>query len=95
LRRGLGGGAVRLLKALTCLLLGSIRAYQLVVSPALRVLLGPLVGGTGPRCRYYPTCSEYAYQAISRYGPFKGGRLAVMRVLRCNPWSEGGYDPVR
>ena len=47
-----------------------------------------------PSCRYIPTCSEYAVEAIERYGALKGGRLAAWRVLRCNPFSKGGYDPV-
>lgn len=45
-------------------------------------------------CKYYPTCSTYALEAIERYGAAKGGYLAVKRVLRCNPFSKGGYDPV-
>ena len=47
-----------------------------------------------PSCRYIPTCSEYAVEAIERYGALKGGRLAAWRLLRCNPFSKGGYDPV-
>ncbi|MHB0913967.1 MAG: membrane protein insertion efficiency factor YidD [Armatimonadota bacterium] len=46
-------------------------------------------------CRYAPTCSEYAVQAVVKYGPFKGLYLAAWRILRCNPWSPGGFDPVR
>ena len=45
-------------------------------------------------CRYIPTCSEYAIEAIDRFGAFKGGFMAFWRILRCNPWSMGGYDPV-
>ncbi len=45
-------------------------------------------------CRFIPTCSEYAYQAISKYGALKGGFLAAWRILRCNPFCKGGYDPV-
>ena len=60
-----------------------IRAYQAVLSPAL-----------GERCKYYPSCSEYAAQAISRFGILRGLVLAVWRLLRCNPFSHGGYDPV-
>jgi len=45
-------------------------------------------------CKYYPTCSTYAYQAIEKYGVLKGGRLAIWRILRCNPFSKGGVDPV-
>ena len=65
------------------LLLIPIRFYQKVISPCL-----------GPHCRYTPTCSQYAFEAISKYGFFKGGRLAIKRILRCHPWHEGGYDPV-
>lgn len=47
-----------------------------------------------PACRYIPTCSEFALQAIRRYGPWKGAWLALKRLLRCHPWHVGGYDPV-
>jgi putative membrane protein insertion efficiency factor len=47
-----------------------------------------------PSCRYFPTCSEYGYEAIAKYGIIRGGRLAVWRILRCNPFVRGGYDPV-
>lgn len=60
-----------------------IRAYQRVLSPAF-----------GQRCRYYPSCSEYAAQAIGGYGILRGLVLAGWRLLRCNPWSAGGLDPV-
>ncbi|MFA6255254.1 MAG: membrane protein insertion efficiency factor YidD [Patescibacteria group bacterium] len=46
-------------------------------------------------CRFHPTCSEYGYQAIEKYGVIKGGRMALWRVIRCNPWNKGGYDPLR
>ena len=49
---------------------------------------------TQPHCRYIPTCSRYAIGAIDRFGALRGGLLAVWRLLRCNPWSPGGYDPV-
>ncbi|MGI5874322.1 MAG: membrane protein insertion efficiency factor YidD [Bacillota bacterium] len=65
------------------ILLGLIRFYQLAISP-----LFP------PSCRFTPTCSQYAIEAISKYGVLKGGRKAIWRVLRCNPWCKGGYDPV-
>ena len=45
-------------------------------------------------CRYYPTCSQYALEAIEKYGALKGGLMAAWRILRCNPFSKGGYDPV-
>lgn len=64
-------------------LIAPITLYQRVISPALP-----------RRCKYEPTCSAYASQAIQRYGILKGLALAGWRVLRCNPWSHGGYDPV-
>jgi putative membrane protein insertion efficiency factor len=60
-----------------------IRGYQRVLSPAI-----------GQRCRYYPSCSEYAVQAITRFGILRGLVLAGWRLLRCNPWSRGGFDPI-
>lgn len=65
---------------LLCLI---IRGYQLFVSPAL-----------GPACRFTPSCSHYAMEAICRYGVLKGATLSVKRVLRCHPWCAGGFDPV-
>lgn len=56
-----------------------------------RYAISPLIG---PRCRFYPTCSTYAVEAIKIHGAIKGGYLAVKRILRCNPLSEGGEDPV-
>lgn len=64
-------------------LLGLIRGYQLLVSPFL-----------GGNCRYQPSCSEYAREAIARHGALKGGALAVRRIGRCHPWGGSGYDPV-
>lgn len=49
---------------------------------------------TPAACRYTPTCSQYAVEAIKKYGPFKGGWLALKRILRCHPWGGSGYDPV-
>ncbi|MFA6215304.1 MAG: membrane protein insertion efficiency factor YidD [Patescibacteria group bacterium] len=46
-------------------------------------------------CRFHPTCSEYGYQAIEKYGVIKGGILAIWRILRCNPWNKGGFDPLK
>jgi len=65
------------------LLIGLIRLYQYVLSPLL-----------GPRCRFYPSCSHYAIEAIERHGLIHGGYLAIRRVLRCHPWHPGGIDPV-
>ena len=66
------------------LLLALIRLYQMTLSKAL----------PGNTCRFYPSCSHYGYQAIYKYGIFKGSLMAVKRVLRCNPFNPGGYDPV-
>ena len=65
------------------LLAGLVRAYQLLFSPWL-----------GNVCRYYPSCSHYALEAINRHGALGGTALAAWRLLRCNPWSLGGVDPV-
>ncbi len=65
------------------LLLWLIQFYRVAISPMHR-----------PCCRYIPTCSQYAQQAIQKYGAIKGGYLALRRILRCNPFSKGGYDPV-
>ena len=60
-----------------------LKFYKRYISPLLP-----------PSCRYLPTCSEYAMQAIEKYGPWKGGWLALKRILRCHPFHKGGYDPV-
>lgn len=48
-----------------------------------------------PCCRFYPTCSEYTLEALEKYGVLKGGFMAIKRILRCNPFNKGGYDPVK
>ena len=60
----------------------------------IRIYQRTLSRGLGQRCRYYPSCSEYAAQAIERFGILRGLVLAGWRLLRCNPWSRGGFDPV-
>ena len=60
-----------------------IKMYKLIISPLL-----PNV------CRFYPTCSSYAIEALSKHGLFKGGFLSIKRILRCHPYCDGGYDPV-
>ncbi|MBL3823564.1 MULTISPECIES: membrane protein insertion efficiency factor YidD [unclassified Marinobacter] len=65
------------------LLLLPIRFYQYAISPLM-----------ASHCRHYPTCSQYAVEAISYHGALKGLFLAIRRLLRCHPWAEGGYDPV-
>ena len=62
---------------------GAIRAYQLLLAPVLP-----------PACRYYPSCSHYAAEAIERHGPWRGGRMALRRLVRCHPWGGSGFDPV-
>ncbi|MCC6146636.1 MAG: membrane protein insertion efficiency factor YidD [Anaerolineaceae bacterium] len=65
-------------------ILALIRLYQKIISPGI----------AQNTCRFYPSCSHYGYQAIYKYGIFKGGWMAAWRVLRCNPFNLGGYDPV-
>lgn len=65
------------------LLIALVRFYRAFISPMKR-----------PCCRYIPTCSQYALEALEKYGAIKGGWLAFRRVLRCNPLHKGGYDPV-
>ncbi|MEO6828497.1 MAG: membrane protein insertion efficiency factor YidD [Acidobacteriaceae bacterium] len=68
-------------------------AYKRWISPGLHVLGGSLLPMRGG-CRYHPTCSEYAAVAVARHGWLRGMRLAGWRLLRCHPWSRGGFDPV-
>lgn len=75
--------ASRLRGALALPLLAPVLLYRKLISPFI-----------APRCRYYPTCSTYAVEALRSYGPLKGSILAAWRVVRCNPWSEGGFDHV-
>ena len=65
------------------LLIGLLKAYRLAISPML-----------GRNCRYHPSCSEYAIEAVQRHGVLRGSWLAIKRVGRCHPFSHGGYDPV-
>jgi uncharacterized protein len=65
-------------------LLALIKLYQMTLGRALR-----------PSCRFTPSCSNYAAEAISKYGAGRGGWLALKRIARCNPWGPSGYDPVR
>ena len=63
---------------------GAVRLYQLTISPLL-----------GPRCRFYPTCSNYMIEAIHKKGFFKGICMGIWRILRCHPFNPGGFDPVK
>jgi putative membrane protein insertion efficiency factor len=65
------------------ILIALFRGYQRLISPLL-----------GPRCRFYPSCSSYAIEAVERFGPLKGSALAVHRICRCHPLNPGGFDPV-
>jgi len=67
---------------LKLVLIAPIRFYQAAISPLLP-----------PRCRFYPSCSQYAVDAVRKYGPVRGLYRAAKRILRCHPWSAGGYDP--
>ena len=60
------------------------KAYQRFISPL-----------SAPRCRFYPTCSNYFLQAVEKYGAIKGSMLGIKRILRCHPFSKGGYDPLK
>jgi uncharacterized protein len=71
------------MRAIRMLVVIPLRGYQRLLSPSL-----------GSRCKYYPSCSEYAAQAVERFGILRGLVLAGWRLLRCNPWSHGGLDPV-
>ena len=72
-----------ILRVIGWLLILPIRFYQKFISPL-----------TPATCRFTPTCSHYAVEAIRKHGPFKGLALAIWRILRCNPWGGSGYDPV-
>ncbi|REJ71734.1 MAG: membrane protein insertion efficiency factor YidD [Proteobacteria bacterium] len=73
----------RITRLLGSLIVVPIKVYQWCISPFI-----------GSRCRFYPSCSSYAVDAISSHGPIKGSILGIKRISRCHPWSDGGYDPV-
>jgi len=86
--RGAAGAPLRRIlgavnAGINAVFIGLIRVYQYTLSPML-----------GQRCKYYPSCSNYAIGALREHGPIKGIGLATWRILRCNPFSNGGYDPV-
>lgn len=57
--------------------------------------ISPIISACGIHCKFYPTCSEYTMQAVEKYGVIKGSFLGVKRILKCNPFSKGGYDPLK
>lgn len=69
------------------LLIALVRLYQRLVSPVLNAI-------SGPRCRFHPTCSAYAVQALQHHGALRGSVLTARRIVRCHPLNEGGFDPV-
>ena len=71
------------MKFISLILIIPIKLYQILISPLL-----------GPSCRFTPTCSQYAVEAIQKYGPIKGSWLAFKRIIRCHPWGGCGHDPV-
>lgn len=74
-----------------------IKFYRKFLSPLKRYIyiFSPMSAEGNVGCRFHPTCSEYAIEAIDKYGALKGGFMAFKRILRCNPFSKGGYDPVK
>jgi putative membrane protein insertion efficiency factor len=72
-----------ILQIISLPLIGMIRLYQWMISPWL-----------GPKCRFVPSCSQYAIEAFRKYGLFKGGWMAIRRISRCHPWGGSGHDPL-
>jgi len=83
--QAISDGTERRRSPLAYLLLGLIHLYRMVLSPVMRLF---------SQCRFEPTCSQYGLDAVSKYGAFKGGWMAIKRVSRCHPFHPGGYDPV-
>ena len=74
--------AVFIIRIPGMILIGLVRLYQLFISPMI-----------GPRCRFTPSCSQYYIEAVKKYGAIRGSLKGAWRIIRCNPWNKGGYDP--
>ena len=72
-----------------------IKRFLIFLLKLYKKFLSPYFYQKGIRCKYYPTCSEYMVQAIEKYGPIKGVFLGVIRLFKCNPFSKGGFDPLK
>ena len=72
-----------------------MKKISIILIKIYQKFLSPIFTHFGSHCKFYPTCSEYTKQAIKKYGLFKGGIMGIWRILRCNPFSKGGYDPVK
>lgn len=82
-KSGMSKGILTGQETMRAIVLAAISFYQKFISPML-----------GSNCRFYPSCSSYTYQAIEKYGVAKGSWMGFKRILRCNPWNEGGFDPL-
>ena len=71
---------------LSVILILMVRLYQITLSPLIKAIAGDV-------CRFYPSCSQYFIEAVRKYGPIRGSIKGIWRVIRCNPWCSGGYDP--
>lgn len=69
-----------------------IKKLMIILIKFYRKNISPM---TAPKCKYFPTCSQYAIEAIEKYGALRGGIMSCLRILRCNPFSKGGFDPVK
>lgn len=72
-----------------------MKSFSIFLIKIYKKVFSPIISFGGVHCKYYPTCSDYAVQAIEKYGFIKGWFLSFKRILRCNPFSKGGYDPLK
>ncbi len=87
-----GGFLKRAVRPVRRIPMGLIRLYQATISPDHSPLMTRLL--RSGVCRFHPTCSQYTYEAIEKYGVIKGGAMGLWRIMRCNPFNPGGFDPV-